>query len=276
MSQVVRREPVGSLFDELFSDFFNRGGWQVSARPTELPAAARARMDVVDKGDKYAVVLDLPGVRKDDINVTIDGARVAVSAESKGEKEVKNGEKGLHTERHATSYAHSFQRPGSNHAEVEALLDARRSGHDLHCAQVYVTLEPCAHFGRTPPCATALIEAHVDMVIAAVEDPNPQVGGRGLEMLRQAGIDVRCGLLKQDAVEINAGFFSRMTRGRPWVRIKVAASLDGRTGLENGSSQWITSDAARADGHAWRARSCAGLSGIGTVRSDDPRLSVPL
>jgi diaminohydroxyphosphoribosylaminopyrimidine deaminase / 5-amino-6-(5-phosphoribosylamino)uracil reductase len=168
------------------------------------------------------------------------------------------------------------QRPGSNHAEVEALLDARRSGHDLHGAHVYVTLEPCAHFGRTPPCATALIEAHVGMVIAAVEDPNPQVGGRGLEMLRQAGIDVRCGLLKQDAVEINAGFFSRMTRGRPWVRIKVAASLDGRTGLENGASQWITSEAARADGHAWRSRACAVLSGIGTIRSDDPRLSVRL
>ena len=111
MSQIVRREPVGSLFEELFSDFFNRGGWQVSARPTELPAAARARMDVVDKGDKYAVVLDLPGVRKDDINVTIDGARVAVSAESKGEKEVKNGEKVLHTERYATSYARSFELP---------------------------------------------------------------------------------------------------------------------------------------------------------------------
>ena len=110
MSQIVRREPVGSLFEELFSDFFNRGGWQVSARPTELPAA-RARMDVVDKGDKYAVVLDLPGVRKDDINVTIDGARVAVSAESKGEKEVKNGEKVLHTERYATSYARSFELP---------------------------------------------------------------------------------------------------------------------------------------------------------------------
>lgn len=168
------------------------------------------------------------------------------------------------------------QRPGSNHAEVEALLDARRGGHDLHGAHVYVTLEPCAHFGRTPPCATALIEAHVAMVIAAVEDPNPQVGGRGLEMLRQAGIDVRCGLLKQDAVEINAGFFSRMIRGRPWVRLKVAASLDGRTGLENGASQWITSEAARADGHAWRARSCAVLSGIGTIRADDPRLSVRL
>jgi diaminohydroxyphosphoribosylaminopyrimidine deaminase / 5-amino-6-(5-phosphoribosylamino)uracil reductase len=168
------------------------------------------------------------------------------------------------------------QRPGTNHAEIEALQDARRSGHDLHGAHVYVTLEPCAHFGRTPPCATALIEAHVGQVIAAVEDPNPQVAGRGLEMLRQAGIDVRCGLLEQDAIEINAGFFSRMTRGRPWVRMKLAASLDGRTGLENGASQWITSEAARADGHAWRARACAVLTGIGTVRADDPRLSVRL
>ena len=168
------------------------------------------------------------------------------------------------------------QRPGSNHAEIEALLDARRAGHDLHGAHVYVTLEPCAHFGRTPPCATALIEAHVARVIAAVEDPNPQVGGRGLEMLRQAGIDVRCGLLKQDAIDVNAGFFSRMMRGRPWVRLKVATSLDGRIGLQNGASQWITSEAARADGHAWRARACAVLSGIGTVRADDPRLSVRL
>jgi HSP20 family protein len=111
MSQIVRREPVSSLFEEFFSDFFNRGGWQVSARPAELPAAVRARMDVVDKGDKYAVVLDMPGVRKDDIHVTIDGARVAVSAESKGEKEIKNGEKVLHTERYATSYARSFELP---------------------------------------------------------------------------------------------------------------------------------------------------------------------
>ena len=111
ISQIVRREPAGSLFDEIFSDFFNRGGWHVSARPTELPAAVRARMDVVDKGDKYAVVLDLPGVRKEDISVTIDGARVAVSAESKGEKEVKNGDKVLHTERYASSYVRSFELP---------------------------------------------------------------------------------------------------------------------------------------------------------------------
>ncbi|HEX7155849.1 MAG TPA: bifunctional diaminohydroxyphosphoribosylaminopyrimidine deaminase/5-amino-6-(5-phosphoribosylamino)uracil reductase RibD [Burkholderiaceae bacterium] len=168
------------------------------------------------------------------------------------------------------------QPPGSNHAEIEALLDARRNGHDVHGATAYVTLEPCSHFGRTPPCATALIEARIARVNAAVEDPNPQVAGGGLEMLRSAGIDVRCGLLRQQAIEVNAGFFSRMTRGRPWLRLKIAASLDGRTALENGASQWITSEAARADGHAWRARACAVLTGIGTVRADNPSLAVRL
>jgi diaminohydroxyphosphoribosylaminopyrimidine deaminase/5-amino-6-(5-phosphoribosylamino)uracil reductase len=166
------------------------------------------------------------------------------------------------------------QRPGSHHAEIEALQDARRRGHDVNGATVYVTLEPCSHFGRTPPCATALIEARVGCVVAAVEDPNPQVCGRGMEMLRSAGIDVRCGLLRQEAVEANIGFFMRMNRGRPWVRIKLAATLDGRTALANGASQWITGEAARDDGHAWRARACAILTGSGTVRADDPRLTV--
>jgi diaminohydroxyphosphoribosylaminopyrimidine deaminase/5-amino-6-(5-phosphoribosylamino)uracil reductase len=168
------------------------------------------------------------------------------------------------------------QPPGSNHAEVEALLDARRNGHDVRGSTVYVSLEPCSHFGRTPPCATALAEARVGRVIAAVEDPNPQVAGNGLEMLRSGGLDVRCGLLEQEAIEINAGFFSRMTRGRPWVRVKIAASLDGKTALENGVSQWITSEEARRDGHAWRARACAVLTGIGTVRADNPQLNVRL
>lgn len=168
------------------------------------------------------------------------------------------------------------QPPGSNHAEIEALLDARRNGHDAHGAIAYVSLEPCSHFGRTPPCATALIEARVARVIAAVEDPNPQVAGQGLEMLRNAGIDVRCGLLQTEAAEMNIGFFARMTRGRPWVRMKIAASLDGKTALDNGVSQWITSEAARADGHAWRARSCAVLTGVGTVRADNPQLNVRL
>jgi len=168
------------------------------------------------------------------------------------------------------------QPPGSNHAEIEALLDARRNGHELHGATAYVTLEPCSHFGRTPPCATALIEARIARVVAAVEDPNPLVAGRGLEMLREHGIDVRCGLLQSEATEINVGFFARMNRGRPWVRMKIAASLDGKTALDNGVSQWITSESARADGHAWRARACAVLTGIGTVRADNPRLNVRL
>lgn len=166
------------------------------------------------------------------------------------------------------------QKPGGNHAEIEALLDARRRGNDVQGATVYVTLEPCSHFGRTPPCATALIEARVGRVVAAVEDPNPQVAGQGMEMLRSAGIDVRCGLLRQEAIEANIGFFSRMNRGRPWVRIKLAASLDGRTALQNGASQWITGEAARRDAHAWRARSCVVMTGIGTVRADDPLLTV--
>lgn len=168
------------------------------------------------------------------------------------------------------------QQPGFNHAEIEALLDARRNGHDLHGATAYVSLEPCSHFGRTPPCVTALIEARLARVVAAVEDPNPQVAGRGLEALRSGGVDVRCGLLAAEATEMNIGFFSRMNRGRPWVRMKIAASLDGRTALDNGASQWITSPASRTDGHAWRARACAILTGIGTVVADDPQLNVRL
>jgi diaminohydroxyphosphoribosylaminopyrimidine deaminase / 5-amino-6-(5-phosphoribosylamino)uracil reductase len=166
------------------------------------------------------------------------------------------------------------QPPGSNHAEIEALLDARRNGHDVRGATVFVTLEPCSHFGRTPPCSTALAEAHVARVIAAVEDPNPLVRGKGLDMLRANGVDVRCGLLEQEAADVNVGFFSRMARGRPWVRVKIAASLDGKTALDNGVSQWITSDDARRDGHAWRARACAVLTGIGTVRADNPQMNV--
>ncbi|WP_116137652.1 bifunctional diaminohydroxyphosphoribosylaminopyrimidine deaminase/5-amino-6-(5-phosphoribosylamino)uracil reductase RibD [Trinickia diaoshuihuensis] len=168
-----------------------------------------------------------------------------------------------------------FTQPaGQDHAEVQALKDARRRGHDTQGATAYVSLEPCSHFGRTPPCAHALIDARIKRVIAAMEDPNPQVSGRGLAMLRDAGIDVRCGLLANEARELNIGFVSRMTRARPWVRMKVAATLDGRTALPTGESQWITGDAARADGHAWRARACAILTGIGTVREDDPQLTV--
>jgi diaminohydroxyphosphoribosylaminopyrimidine deaminase/5-amino-6-(5-phosphoribosylamino)uracil reductase len=168
-----------------------------------------------------------------------------------------------------------FTQPaGQDHAEVRALKDARARGHEPRGATAYVTLEPCSHFGRTPPCATALIEARVAKVIAAMEDPNPHVSGRGLALLRAAEIDVRCGLLAQQAYELNLGFISRMTRGRPWVRMKVAASLDGHTALHSGESQWITGPAARADGHAWRARACAILTGVGTVREDDPQLTV--
>ena len=163
------------------------------------------------------------------------------------------------------------RRAGEPHAEVLALAQA---GARARGATVYVTLEPCAHHGKTPPCANALVDAQVGRVIAAMEDPNPAVDGGGLAILRTAGVDVRCGLLRAEAFEMNLGFVSRMLRGRPWVRLKVAASLDGTTALADGQSKWITTAAARADGHAWRARACAILTGIGTVRSDDPRLDV--
>ncbi len=163
------------------------------------------------------------------------------------------------------------RRAGEPHAEVMALAQA---GALAQGSAVYVTLEPCSHFGRTPPCVQALIEARVTRVVAAMEDPNPRVNGQGLGRLREAGIDVRCGLLRQEAEELNVGFVARMARGLPWVRLKVAASLDGGTALHDGASQWITAPAARADGHHWRARACAMLTGIGTVRDDDPRMTV--
>ena len=163
------------------------------------------------------------------------------------------------------------QRAGEAHAEVHAL---RAAGEQARGSTAYVTLEPCAHFGRTPPCSNALIDAGVVRVVVAMEDPNPLVAGRGLDRLREGGIEVRCGLLADEARELNLGFVSRMIRGLPWVRLKVAASLDGRTALPDGRSQWITGAAARADGHAWRARACAILTGIGTVRDDDPQLTV--
>ena len=162
-------------------------------------------------------------------------------------------------------------RAGEAHAEVHAL---RQAGAAAHGATVYVTLEPCSHFGRTPPCADALIEAGVARVITAMEDPNPLVAGRGLARLRASGIATAHGLLAEAAHELNIGFVSRMTRGRPWVRLKVAGTLDGKSALDNGVSQWITGPAARRDGHRWRARACAILTGIGTVREDDPQLSV--
>ncbi|MBI4741543.1 MAG: bifunctional diaminohydroxyphosphoribosylaminopyrimidine deaminase/5-amino-6-(5-phosphoribosylamino)uracil reductase RibD [Betaproteobacteria bacterium] len=163
------------------------------------------------------------------------------------------------------------ERAGEPHAEVHAVQAA---SDDARGATAYVTLEPCCHYGRTPPCSDALISAGVTRVVAAMRDPNPQVGGEGLARLRAAGIAAECGLLEAGALELNAGFVSRMTRGRPWLRMKLAASLDGKTALDNGVSQWITGPAARQDGHRWRARACAILTGIGTVRGDDPQLDV--
>lgn len=163
------------------------------------------------------------------------------------------------------------QRAGEPHAEVLALQAA---GERAKGATAYVTLEPCAHHGRTPPCCDALAAAGVARVVAAMEDPNPQVAGKGFAMLRAANVAVQGGLMAQEAEELNIGFVSRMRRGRPWVRLKVAASLDGKTALSNGQSQWITDEAARRDGHAWRAQACAVLTGIGTVKDDNPQLTV--
>ena len=165
------------------------------------------------------------------------------------------------------------ERAGEAHAEVNALADARVRGLDPRGATLYATLEPCNHTGRTPPCAEAVIAAGIGRVVAAMADPNP-AAAQGAERLRAAGITVDIGLLADEAHELNIGFVSRVTRGQPWVRMKAAASLDGRTALLSGESQWITGEAARADGHRWRARACAILTGIGTVRQDDPQLSV--
>ncbi|MBS1187008.1 MAG: diaminohydroxyphosphoribosylaminopyrimidine deaminase [Burkholderiaceae bacterium] len=163
---------------------------------------------------------------------------------------------------------------GQAHAEIQALNDARANGHDVSDATVYVNLEPCSHFGRTPPCVDALIEAKVKRVVVALKDPYPEVAGRGLDKLRAAGILVLTDVRPEEAREINLGFLSRFERGLPWVRMKLAASLDGKTALNNGQSQWITSQPARNDGHLWRARACAILTGIGTVQADDPQLTV--
>lgn len=168
------------------------------------------------------------------------------------------------------------QRAGQAHAEVMALRDAAERGQSVAGATAYVTLEPCSHQGRTGPCCDALVAAGIARVVAALPDPNPQVAGRGFERLRAAGVAVEVGPGAAESRELNIGFFSRMLRGTPWVRLKVAASLDGQTALDNGASQWITGEAARADGHTWRARACAVLTGIGTVLEDNPRLDVRL
>jgi len=160
---------------------------------------------------------------------------------------------------------------GEPHAEVHALHEA---GNAARGATAYVTLEPCSHHGRTPPCADALLSAGIVRVVAAMADPNPQVAGAGSEKLRVAGISVELGLMEDTARELNIGFFSRMTRGRPWLRSKIGMSLDGRTALANGTSKWITGEAARRDVQHWRGRSCAVLTGIDTVLTDDARLNV--
>jgi len=166
------------------------------------------------------------------------------------------------------------QEAGGPHAEVMALRDAAASGADVRGGTVYVTLEPCSHHGRTPPCSQALVAAGVGRVVVALADPNPLVAGAGIAELRRAGIAVDLGPFADEARELNIGFFSRMERARPWVRLKAAVSLDGRTALANGASQWITGDAARTDGHAFRKRAGAVLTGVGTVLDDDPRLDV--
>jgi diaminohydroxyphosphoribosylaminopyrimidine deaminase/5-amino-6-(5-phosphoribosylamino)uracil reductase len=168
------------------------------------------------------------------------------------------------------------QKVGSNHAEIEAIADAKRNGiteQELEGSTVYVTLEPCSHIGRTPPCCDALEKIRPARVVIAMQDPNPRVSGQGIARLRQLGIRVELGLMEGEAMQLNPGFMKRMTKGLPYVRMKIAASLDGRTALPNGKSQWITGSAARSDGHHWRAQACAILTGVGTVKEDDPKLS---
>ena len=168
------------------------------------------------------------------------------------------------------------QKAGGPHAEIMALRDAAARGNSVVGATAYVTLEPCSHHGRTGPCCDALIGAGIKKVVVSIQDPNPLVSGQGIARLRAAGIEVEVGPGAAESRELNIGFFSRMIRKTPWVRMKIAASLDGTTALANGQSQWITAEPARADGHAWRARSCAVLTGIGTVMQDNPRLDVRL
>ena len=166
------------------------------------------------------------------------------------------------------------ERAGEAHAEVMALRDAESRGNDAAGATAYVTLEPCAHHGKTPPCAEALIKAGIARVVAAMEDPNPLVAGKGFALLRAAGIAVAAPLMAAEAEALNIGFVQRMRQGKPWVRLKMAGSLDGRSALANGQSQWITGPEARADGHRFRARAQAIVTGVGTVIDDDPLLTL--
>lgn len=163
---------------------------------------------------------------------------------------------------------------GSHHAEVMAIRDAQARGHDTTGATVYVTLEPCCHFGKTPPCVDALFAAGVSKVVVGATDPNPFVMGQGIEQLKAHQIEVHTGLLAEQSIAQNPGFMKRMQTGMPWVRLKIASSQDGITALNNGQSQWITSEAARLDGHRWRAQASVVLTGIGTVLADDPQLNV--
>jgi diaminohydroxyphosphoribosylaminopyrimidine deaminase/5-amino-6-(5-phosphoribosylamino)uracil reductase len=168
------------------------------------------------------------------------------------------------------------QRAGGPHAEVVALQDAASKNLSVEGATVYVSLEPCAHHGKTGPCCEALAKAKVGKVVVAMVDPNPLVAGKGIDKLKAANIDVEIGDGASASASLNPGFLSRMSRQKPWVRMKIAASLDGQTSLQNGQSQWITGPEARADGHAWRARACAILTGIGTVLEDNPLLDIRL
>lgn len=168
------------------------------------------------------------------------------------------------------------QPAGQAHAEIMALRDAASRGQQTQGATMYVTLEPCSHHGRTPPCTDAIIAAGIARVVVALPDPHPKVAGTGFGRLRAAGIEVEQGQGFEESLALNTGFVSRHVRGRPWVWMKVAQTVDARTALPDGRSQWITSEAARTDGHAWRARACAVLTGIGTVLADDPRLDVRL
>jgi diaminohydroxyphosphoribosylaminopyrimidine deaminase/5-amino-6-(5-phosphoribosylamino)uracil reductase len=220
---------------------------------------------------RLPAIVDDPDIRNDE-----EGMAQALAWAAKGLfTTTPNPRVGCVIVRDARIIAAGFTQPaGQAHAEADALRSAARDGIDVRGATAYVTLEPCSHHGRTPPCADALVAAGIGRVVAAIADPNPLVAGRGLEKLRAAGIDTRCGVLAEAAREMNIGFFSRMERGIPWVRMKSAASLDGKTALHDGRSQWITAPEARADGHAWRARACAILTGIGTVLEDDPQMNV--
>ena len=176
---------------------------------------------------------------------------------------------------HVVGQGHT-QRAGGPHAEIVALQDATSRNLSVEGATVYVTLEPCAHHGKTGPCCDALIKAKVAKVVIAMVDPNPLVAGKSIDRLKAAQIEVELGDGAAASAALNPGFLSRMTHQKPWVRMKIAASLDGQTALQNGQSQWITGPEARADGHAWRARACAILTGIGTVQEDNPLLDLRL